>query len=280
MRVGLEPELLSVWLGGISGVAVLALTLLFSRRLSGRWGWEVWIAPACLAANPGFCAWATGGLETMFFACLVLAGFLAFAAESEHGGTSRWGSSLWLSAATLARPDGILFAVVAGFAAVFDVLRGRRSPVSLARWSAPYIVIVGGHALWRRSYYGEWLPNTFYAKVPAAWWDRGLIFLNVLNDQYWIAWLLPLIGFGLLRKPRLAPSMLAGALALYTLYVAYVGGDIFGVRFLVHVMPMLYLSAAYGVMVWRERPLIPGNAPALGLRLPWPDSCCLRACGR
>ena len=33
------------------------------------------------------------------------------------------------------------------------------------------LVVVGTHFLWRHATYGEWFPNTFYAKVPGAYFE-------------------------------------------------------------------------------------------------------------
>jgi hypothetical protein len=37
------------------------------------------------------------------------------------------------------------------------------------RLLAPAGALVGAHVLWRHSYYGEWLPNTYYAKNVRDW---------------------------------------------------------------------------------------------------------------
>ena len=51
-------------------------------------------------------------------------------------------------------------------------LRIRRvSREAFTRWLpslVPFVVIVGAHLIFRRLYYGDWLPHTYYAKLEFA----------------------------------------------------------------------------------------------------------------
>ncbi len=254
IRAGIAPEALSQGLGVASGLAVLALTLRLAVRLKGRPGWECWIAPTCLALNPEFGAWATGGLSTMFFAFLGLCGLSALHEERERDAPLRYRSSLWFALATLTRPEGGLFALAAGLGLLVDVLRRRLRLSSLVVWTLPFALIVGSHTLWRHSYYGYWLPNTFYAKVGGLWWEQGLHYLGLIQQHYLLAWLLPLLLLGLVRRPRFTPMVMAVLLLLFTAYILYIGGDRFAFRFLVHVAPCLYLLLGYAATAVIERP--------------------------
>lgn len=35
-----------------------------------------------------------------------------------------------------------------------------------------------GYSLFRYAYYGEWLPNTYYAKHVRPWYEMGWIYLR------------------------------------------------------------------------------------------------------
>ena len=49
----------------------------------------------------------------------------------------------------------------------------------------------------RHAYYGEWLPNTYYAKVGGrAWWDMGLTYLGGFALEYGALLWIPLIALG------------------------------------------------------------------------------------
>ena len=64
-----------------------------------------------------------------------------------------------------------------GFCCVWvflDALYHRRLRIStIAAIVLPFIVLVGAHYLWRYSYYGDWLPNTWYAKYVRPWPEAG-----------------------------------------------------------------------------------------------------------
>ena len=42
---------------------------------------------------------------------------------------------------------------------------------------APFVVLVSAHFLFRYAYYGEWLPNTYYAKHVRPWYESGFRYL-------------------------------------------------------------------------------------------------------
>ena len=73
------------------------------------------------------------------------------------------------------RPEGIYYAGIA-FVATFAAGRTRhRAFTHCALGLVSVVVVVTAHALWRHSYYGAWVPNTFHAKVgfTAAQAARG-----------------------------------------------------------------------------------------------------------
>jgi hypothetical protein len=158
-------------------------------------------------------------------------GLLIAAAEEETVDFPRFmlaGSIL--GCAVLTRPD---CAVAAGAALAATVLTGRRPFV--ARLGGPVVAgatlaaIVLAHVAWRYGYYGELLPNTFYAKVgvPAGLRVGGgvpyvlhaLVFVPVLG--------LSLVAFLLSALERLAPAMwtLFAAIVAHGFYVLWAGGD-------------------------------------------------------
>ena len=111
------------------------------------------------------------------------------------------------------------------------------------------LLIVGGWLLWKLAYYGDILPNTYYAKVgsPAAV-PRGLSYCADFVREYW---LMPLVFLGLAAAGRLvaAPQrkllVLVLTIAVWCLYVVRVGGDFMEFRFLVPVMPLIFVSIAW-----------------------------------
>jgi len=247
LRLGWKPEVVSNLLGIASGAALLAALVIYTGR---RIGWRspfIWLAPLALAAGRSFTAWCTGGLETMLFTLLVFAASAVFVRERETGSSLPILSSILFALATLTRPEGALFAGIAGLFFLGDLLAGRRSVRSALIWAFPYVDVVAAHLVWRYTYYGAWLPNTFYAKVAGAWWEQGLRYLRLFAEDYRIVWFLPLAFLPLLRKERFAPALHLSMLGAYLAYLAFIGGDRFEYRFLVVVMPFFYLLVGDGL---------------------------------
>jgi arabinofuranosyltransferase len=255
MEVGIEPERLSITLGILSGLAVLAGLV---WRNAACHGWRqplIWLAPATLVASRSFTAWSTGGLETQFFTLVVLLAFALLFLERGNGDGAPWRSSLLFAMAALIRPEGVLFATVAGGCLFVDTLANfsKRRSVGACLWFAlPFLVIVGGHLLWRHSYYGYWLPNTWYAKVHGLWWDQSAKYFHHFFADYRLQLFLPFALVPAFLRRRFDDYCLLAAVCVYCAYVVYVGGDRFEFRFLVVVLPVLYMLVADGwILIWR-----------------------------
>ena len=277
IKADLEPELASNALGIASGLGLLVAMALFTARTTSWRNPVVWLAPGVLAVHRSFTAWCTGGLETMFFSLLVFLASLAFLVERERRAASPLGSSMLFALATLTRPEGALFALVAGAFFLGEIARRRRSLRAGLCWAAPYVSLVGAHLLWRHAYYGYWLPNTFYAKVPGAWWEQGFQYLSLFASDYQIVWFLPLVAASVLLRRQFAAWLLFAQAAVYLVYVAWIGGDRFEFRFLVPILAHVTWLMADGVTqiarlrIGPGRPRIPGvvlaGVVALGLLL-------------
>src|SRR6266850_4805342 len=72
MRLGADPGMAAQLLGLASSIGVLLVLHRWGRDL-GASAWGALLAPAMLAVNRSFAAWATGGLETRTFTFLVVA---------------------------------------------------------------------------------------------------------------------------------------------------------------------------------------------------------------
>jgi len=240
LAAGAAPEQVSNALGIASGAALLGALLLCSARLSSWRNPFIFVAPLLLASSRTFAAWCTGGLETMFFSLLVFAACLLFLWEREREARLPLASSLLFGLAGLTRPEGSLFAAIAAGFFAAEIGLGRRPLRQGLVWLLPWTAMVGSHLLWRHAYYGFWLPNSFYAKVPAPWWDQGLRYLGHFAEDYRIAWLAPLALPSLLLRRDAVSGLFAAVILVYGVYVVSVGGDRFEFRFLVPVLPYFY----------------------------------------
>ncbi len=258
---GIEPPAaanpVSIALGCVQ-VLLLAFVLL---RLRGRTGARLpavvgLTALVAIVGNRTFLQWMSGGLDTALCNTPFLAWvLLAFRAPERRD--ARW-LVLWSSSAALtvlARPDG-LPAVAATVAIAALLVWQRRMRLRDALVGALPLLMVAAHLVWRRWFYGEWLPNTFYAKVVEAWPEAGLRYFGcfALENGAWLwfpiaaLWLLvecvrsgrAIPGLLWRGAPAVAAVLVVGFHAAY--YVLRVGGDHFEYRVLSHLVPLGVLA--------------------------------------
>lgn len=261
LAVGVSAQSASSALGIASGVGILVALVVLSARL---WGWRssaCWLAPAALVLSRSFTAWSTGGLATQFFSLLVFVAFVVLFAERRRESTHPLGSSLLFGLAALTRPEGLLFAAVAGGFQLLALGR-RREFRALAWWLFPLTAIVAAHFLWRYSYYGEWLPNTFYVKVAGFSPEKSIPYLRLFLQDYALHWFLPfaLIGSLVERRLTVERGLFLAAASLYIAYVFYIGGGLFEFRFLVPVFPMVYWLIADGIRAFASVAIAGGGS--------------------
>ena len=261
MALGSEPITWSLGLGLICGCATLVAVQRLGATLDGlvepeqpRGAIRLWrfVAPALLSATPAFACWTSGGLETALFTLLVTAAFWRYWAEPATPSGTPW-SGLLFGLACLTRPEGFLFFGLTLLHRLVDQgLRcSRRRPARRDWiWLALFLLPVLPHQLWRISYYGQVLPNTYYARVAGLdHQGRGLLYLQMFVGQYGL-WIILL----LLVVPRARPggrsvtsfyTHLAALVLVLMVYVSGVGGDFMALhRFLVPVTPLLALVLA------------------------------------
>ena len=247
MLLKMSPEVLSNVIGIGSGAVVLILLVKLSARYRSRYSLLIWLAPVVLAASRTFTAWCTGGLATMSFTMLVFWALIRFAAEREGPTHSPVPSSLLFALAALTRPEGIIFAATAGLFFLVEALQRKRAVRSFLVWLVPLALIVGAHLVWRRSYYGYWLPNSFYAKVSGFWGKQAYHYLSMFHRDYKVFFFAPLALLPLIVRRRFIYALFSASIAVYLAYVVYVGGDRFEFRFLVPVFPLFFWLLAEGI---------------------------------
>lgn len=248
--LGLPPELLGKYAGVPAYIGCLWLLGRISGRLfPGRGGWlGLPVAMLGWALHPDARLFASGGLETPLFTFFLLVGFES-ACVSEHprrGAHAGWALAL----AWLLRPDGLLYALLAGLFLWWRAERrvGREFVLVFLALAAP-------HFVFRLLYYGQPLPNPYYAKSGGlANWKQGWIYARLYFGTYFvllggIAAALPIVLGRYRRSPAGLASGTPAALAfawvaavLTILYVIRVGGDFMFGRFFLPVTPFLLLG--------------------------------------
>jgi len=286
-RLGALPEHVAPVLSILATIALWALVARASLRLvpPGPWRFAVLLPTAWLAVTRSVAVWSTSGLETRLFEVLAVAGVLRLIEDvhaAERGVRRLPVAAVLLALAALTRPDGVLIggATMAAAAGVL-LLRRRLRIADLAAHAAVFGTIVGAHLLFRHAYYGDWVPNTYYAKVGGrSWWGMGSAYLACAAFEY-AAWMwIPLLASGVqgfLKDRRLeAPVILAAAVLPHALYVASIGGDHFEFRPIDLYFPFAFLIMGRGAAALAEAVLprwgvsLYAAAVAVGLvAIPW-----------
>ncbi len=260
-KLGIAPEVLSLFITRLAGYGVLGLVCFYGWKRRPGSPWAA-LAPLLLSVNRTFAAWSSGGLATQLFSFLALGSVLLFLFERRRGPAGRIGigSALCFALATWTRPEGVLFATAAGLIALTDVIRGRKPLSKLVLWAAIFWSLVLAQVFWRHSFYGYWLPNTYYAKVGGLRLDEAVLYMRIFSLEYGLLWFLPLVFVPAIWKRRAQDLLLLYCLILFSAYVLYVGGDWMEFRFMNAPLPYLCLLLAEGLA------LLAGSPAQLGRR--------------
>jgi len=140
---------------------MLTQTGVLAKR-SGLSDWESVLAQSLVALNINFALAGVNALETTLYGSILLATLLLFHREVQRG--RGWASGLLLFLASLARPEVLLLAAALTLVRWYWVRRIGRSFRSLAAWLGAFLVPMALFEAVRFSYYGQLLPNTYFAK--------------------------------------------------------------------------------------------------------------------
>lgn len=245
--LGLTPEAGSYLLALMSLALMSIGTFRLASWLTPGSPWAGWISLLFLATAISLLRWVGSGMETVLFAALLL---LAVERGLRRGNLD-YQTALWLGLACLTRSEGIGYAGLV----VAWLLWHRRSQIRdqlvplafFAAWP-------GAQLLFRRIYYGEWLPNTYYVKLSGQsdWiWEQGATYL----------WHSMSLGIGLMlvtasvyflvgSKRRFGAVLLLVLVGFCLLFTVRAGGDYLPyARFLASVQPLIMALAAAGLVL-------------------------------
>ena len=227
-------------LGLLTGSFVLSLRLL--RVFAPRARRAAPLLMVTMFMCPDVILWSVWGFETSLLTFLSL---LFLVRLLVHGRDPIAFAALGLI--PLTRGDGIY--VFAAYALIAVVITSERRQTLL--WLGAAFVPAILHLAFRRVYYGDWLPNTYYLKVYGveALHARGFAYGRAFVFDH--AVLLTLAAAAAVRTLRTdRRGVILFVMVLSALgYVVLTGGDMFGFfRFFAHVMPVIFVFATLGIV--------------------------------
>lgn len=243
-KAGLGCVFFSRIIGCFFALGSVILLYFISVKLFDRDEFSALLPPLLLATNGSFAAWGQSGMETPMFAFILLLTYYAVI-DRRH-----FWAGLLFPLLAMTRPEGALFAVICFIYILFSHTDKRlRAAVTFA---IPAVILSVFYLLWKSSYYGGMLPNTFYAK-------QGTLTLNLVDGLLYVGkfflyfnFTTLLFGIGVFAAGRMSREMklILVSLLLYLLYVVSVGGDwMLGFRFITPIVPFIALIAFYGLKI-------------------------------
>ncbi len=254
--IGIDP----VWFAWGTGILLFTLTLVFTYKLCHKLLFnanQALLTTILLGTNCSFYHYATGGLETQLQTLtFVLAMYLLFSFIGDKN-LNPWKAlaiSMVMTVSLLTRMDSIIIigticTVILYHILKTDKLKARSKIKFLCLVSMPLLVITGSWLLWKYSFYGGILPNTYYIKGPI---ERirgfGLKYLYMFLFSYLLIpfpFIFLLAIKKILKSERRDIAIMLSMIAFWCVYIILVGGDFMEFRFLVPIMPFSFI-----VLVW------------------------------
>lgn len=243
-RAGASDATAAWWVRAINWLLACAVLFLTWRLLETL---EVGGLPAAAALVPLALAsdllfWAINGFETTLLTAVFLWSLLRALHDVDRG-HARWGTFLLAGLLPVIRADAV--DLTAGVVLVALVLGPR-----MAWWRAgAALVPLACHEVFRLSYYGDWLPNTFYLKVAGR---SGLALAGAGNLKgfgatYAAAIMLAFAAALMARDRRVRVLALLPLAGMCRMLLT--GPDMFlGFRFLAPYLPLILVLAAAAIV--------------------------------
>ncbi len=294
---GVEPPVVANYISLLFGYATLFLGYKFLARMrlppplaSRRWTLLALVMLGTIT-NRTFLTWLSSGLETSLFNFL-FTWWIYIGTTDASDRSAGWGVRLSFAATLLAltRPDGLLavaatpvILVAADVGRVADGTNPRQRARGLmltlfGGWPLIGVVI---HFAWRRWTYGEWLPNTYYAKHVAPWPESGVRYVAAFVVEYgiwvWLGLVVTLLAAIVWRSRseeastpssrgrwdaliQKSPAIITVGVVIahFVYYTFRIGGDHFEYRVYSHLVLLLFVSTVW-LLGWLVRCLPDGS---------------------
>lgn len=235
-----------------------ALLLAFGSYLAFRGIYTAPLVAAPLIAHWSYNQWFLSGMETPMVSFLFLLALVVFALQDIKKTSLAAAFGLSCVLLMLARPDSAWFLIGIAIAGLVCHRSWFVDREFWRRWVpsflAPVVLIWVPYTAWRLFYYGDLLPNTYYAKAAYnTAYGRGWEFVAKYFEMYSFAPFLMILPIAALmtRDPVvrrfLAGSLFGGAAVFF--YVIRLGGDFMEWRFLNPITGVLFAGIGVGFYV-------------------------------
>jgi len=240
-RVGLDMVIVSRVLGVLFGALSLVMVYTISSLFLSKKNWIfVFSATFLLALNSALAYWSISGMETSLFLMLTLSTVYFYL----RGNRMVVPFSVL---GTLTRPEGALvFAIIL----VHKFFLKKDSLKDCFSYVSGFIFLLAPFLVFKIFYYGEVLPNTFYAKTGFGWEyaKSGVDYFWLFLKHYGLWGFLYLLPIWFYKSWGEKFKFLVLFTYVYTLYIILIGGDgLKAHRFFLPVIPWLYLSLMIGL---------------------------------
>jgi arabinofuranosyltransferase len=263
LLAGIDPIICAYLFGIIFFIISLIITykiaqLLFHSRDIA------FVVMLLVGLNYTFISFATGGLETQMQTSLLLLGtFLSFQAleSNKLTGRSMFYLALVLSLAMLTRLDSGIIVLPLIIMTTTKIFSQNETPSTkykiFLHLVSPLALIIGSWFIWKLTYYGNILPNTFYIKASGITSPlKGLKYVSTFFFSYLLMPFAILSFFAIQKiiKHKITPLIIISSfIGLWLLYLIKIGGDFMEFRFFVPILPFLFILFGWIIFVFTKK---------------------------
>ncbi|WP_032915740.1 hypothetical protein [Leptospira santarosai] len=257
----IDPVDASYFFGILSFFGTCVYLILFRKKFDFHFPFAL----SCFVLLHHNRVFATGGLETSLHGFLFLAASYYITNSENLAFHKILPGIVFSSLSCLNRPDGLLFHTLVGIFLILKFsqeIKSRSVRSILLNPSFGLFCIVYSSPvlfyIWKLEYYGNILPNTFYAKSGGnANLLQGLVYLRSFLTMYY--GMIPIVGFVFfsffqtirkhfsqtLKKKDFRWILFVLFPILYSGYYTWIGGDFMFSRFYLPILPIVF--------VWTEQ---------------------------
>lgn len=223
--LGFSPVWVSILLGILSGLCIIIVVPVILDSVYPGAAGNKWIVLLFLAINPMFVFWFASGMESGFFALLVV--LLSYTVFNIIDYRTGWGRlAVLLVMVAFTRVEGSIVSIASLVYLYLFLRRGKAVGKNLFYAAVSFTIFYCGFLAFRFFYYGSLLPNTFHAKVVfgLGFFLRGMDYLLAYSGA---AFIIPLSAFLTGKKSVLnvKTGYLLMVSCIYFVFFIGVGGD-------------------------------------------------------